>query len=99
MAYCKTPPFLEGASLSQVEIEKLTCTEVSHDTDGDEILQQINNMYSDILDNFTMMNSSSKVRFSKLIISTNIFRQTLDKIPGLQFYIAKCSQSQLVTSH
>lgn len=68
MAYCKTPPFLEGASLSQVEIEKLTCTEVSHDTDGDEILQQINNMYSDILDNFTMMNSSSKVRFSKLII-------------------------------
>ena len=62
MAFCKTPPFLEGASLSQIEIEKLTCTEVSHDTDGDEILQQINNMYSDILDNFTMMNSSSKVR-------------------------------------
>jgi hypothetical protein len=63
MAYCKTPPFLEGASLSQIEIEKLTCAEVNHlETDEDEIMQQINNMYNDFLDNFTMMNSSNKVK-------------------------------------
>lgn len=67
MAYCKTPPFLEGASLSQIEIEKLTCTEVSHlETEDDEIMQQINNMYNDFLDNFLMMNSSSKVRKIKI---------------------------------
>lgn len=62
MAYCKTPPFLEGASLSQVEIEKLTCAESHMDMENDEIMQQINNMYNDFLDNFTMTNSSNKVR-------------------------------------
>lgn len=62
MAYCKTPPFLEGASLSQIEIEKLTCTEPHMDTENDDIMHQINNMYNDFLDNFTMTNSSNKVR-------------------------------------
>lgn len=62
MAYCKTPPFLEGASLSQVEIEKLTCSETHMDTESDEVMQQINNMYNDFLDNFTMTNYSNNVR-------------------------------------
>jgi hypothetical protein len=68
MAFCKTPPFLEGAQLSQLEIEKLTCTEVSHlDTDGDEIMIQINKMYNDFLDNFTMTNSSSNVSILSIL--------------------------------
>lgn len=62
MAYCKTPPFLEGALLSQIEIEKLTCTEVNHlETEGDEVMQQINAMYHDFLENFTITNTSNKV--------------------------------------
>ena len=63
MAFCKTPPFLEGAQLSQLEIEKLTCAEVNHlesDTD-DRIMQQINSIYVDFLDNFTLVNSSYNV--------------------------------------
>ncbi|XP_070497318.1 uncharacterized protein Lrt [Chironomus tepperi] len=65
MAFCKTPPFLEGAQLSQLEIEKLTCAEVNHlesDTD-DRIMQQINSIYSDFLDNFTLVNSSYNIKF------------------------------------
>lgn len=67
MAFCKTPPFLEGAQLSQLEIEKLTCAEVSHfEQDTDEIMQQINGIYGDFLENFTIVNSSSNVS-SKIV--------------------------------
>ena len=69
MAYCKTPPVLEGASLFQIEIEKLTCTESHMETENDEIMQQINSMFNDFLDNFTMTNSTSKVNL-RIIFKT-----------------------------
>ncbi|KAG5678843.1 hypothetical protein PVAND_008476 [Polypedilum vanderplanki] len=64
MAFCKTPPYLEGAQLSQLEIEKLTCTEVNHlDSDGDEVMQQISKIFNEFLDNFSLINSSSNIKF------------------------------------
>lgn len=62
MAYCKTPPFLEGASLSQVEIEKLTCAETHMETEPDEIMQQINDIYGKFLDSYSITNYSNNVR-------------------------------------
>lgn len=62
MAFCKTPPFLEGAQLSQLSLESLTCAE-THLEESDQIMSQVNSMFSDFIDNFTMTNSSSNVRF------------------------------------
>jgi hypothetical protein len=69
MAFCKTPPYLEGAQLSQLDVEKLTCTEVSHlDPEGDdEVMLQINKIFNEFLDNFSLINSSSNVSHIKLI--------------------------------
>lgn len=63
MAFCKTPPFLEGAQLYQLSVDSLTCTESHLDSDNDQIMSQVNTMYSDFNDNFTMINSSSNVSF------------------------------------
>lgn len=61
MAFCKTPPFLEGAQLSQLSVDSLTCSENHLESDNDQIMSQINTMFSDFNDNFTMINSSSTV--------------------------------------
>lgn len=61
MAFCKTPPFLEGAQLSQLSVDSLTCTETHLETDNDQIMSQVYTMFSDFNDNFTMMNSSNNV--------------------------------------
>jgi hypothetical protein len=63
MAYCKTPPFLEGAQLSQLSVETLTCSETHLENDNDQIMSQVNTMFSDFNDNFTMVNSSGNVSF------------------------------------
>lgn len=62
LAFCKTPPFLEGAQLSQLSVDSLTCAESHLDTDNDQIMSQVNSMFSDFSDNFTMINSSNNVR-------------------------------------
>jgi hypothetical protein len=65
---------LENALVSQLEIEKLTCAEVNHfDTDASDnhIMQQINKIYNDYLDNFTMTNSSDNV--SNIIFNFTFF--------------------------
>lgn len=62
MAFCKTPPFLEGAQVSQLSIDSLTCTE-SHLEENDQIMTQITGMFNDFVDNFTMVNSSHNVSF------------------------------------
>lgn len=64
MAFCKTPPFLEGAQLSQLSIDALTCAETHLETDNDQIMSQVIAMFSDFNDNFTMVNSSCTVRLS-----------------------------------
>lgn len=64
MAYCKTPPVLEGAQLSQLSLDTLTCSETHLESDNDQIMSQINTMFSDFVDNFTMVNSSSDVSLS-----------------------------------
>lgn len=61
MAFCKTPPFLEGAQLSQLSIDSLTCTENHLEADNDQIMSQVNTMFGEIRDNFTMVNSSVNV--------------------------------------
>jgi hypothetical protein len=61
MAFCKTPPFLEGAELSQLSIDSLTCAESHMETDNDEIMSQVISMYNEINDNFTMINASNHV--------------------------------------
>lgn len=61
MAFCKTPPFLEGAKLSQLSVDSLTCTETILENDNDQIMSQVHTMFSDFNDNFTMINSSSSV--------------------------------------
>lgn len=63
MAFCKTPPFLEGAQLSQLSVDSLTCAETHLDSDNDQIMSQVNAMFSDINENFTMINSSYNVGF------------------------------------
>lgn len=63
MAFCKTPPFLEGAQLSQLSLDSLTCAETHLDSDNDQIMSQVNAMFSDINENFTMINSSNNVSF------------------------------------
>lgn len=61
MAFCKTPPFLEGAQISQLSIDSLTCTENHLEADNDQIMSQVNTMFGEIRDNFTMLNSSVNV--------------------------------------
>ncbi|CRL08738.1 CLUMA_CG021227, isoform A [Clunio marinus] len=63
MAFCKTPPFLEGAQLSQLSIDSLTCAETHLESENDQIMFQVNSMFSDFNDNFTMINSSSSIMF------------------------------------
>lgn len=63
MAVCSTPPFLEGASLYQVAIESFTCSDASSiELDNNHIMSQINAMFHEINDNFTITNSSNNVR-------------------------------------
>lgn len=71
MAFCKTPPVLEGAQLSQLPIESLTCTENYSEAENDEIMNQINSMFNDVSDNFTMINSSSTVSYLKALSSVS----------------------------
>lgn len=62
MAFCKTPPYLEGAQLSQLKSDSLTCSETGHlEMDNEKIMRQVNTMFKDLSDNFTMTNSSSNV--------------------------------------
>jgi hypothetical protein len=61
MAFCKTPPFLEGAQLSQLPVDSLTCSEPSLESEN-VVMTQVFQMFSDIVDNFTMVNSTSNVR-------------------------------------
>lgn len=63
MAFCKTPPVLEGAQLSQLPIDSLTCTENYSENDNDKIMNQVNDMFSDFNENFTMINASSNVSY------------------------------------
>lgn len=67
MAFCKTPPFLEGAQLSQLSVDSLTCAETHLENENDQIMSQVNQMFSDFNDNFTMINSSSNVSFAVLL--------------------------------
>lgn len=54
MGFCKTPPFLEGAQLSQLSVATLTCTETHLESDSDQILTQANKIFSDFADNYTL---------------------------------------------
>lgn len=65
MAVCSTPPFLEGAPLYQVAIESFTCSDASSlELDNDHIMKQINAMFSEVNDNFTITNSTNSVRIA-----------------------------------
>lgn len=67
MAFCKTPPFLEGAQVSQLAVESLTCSETHLESDNDQIMSQVNTMFSDFNENFTMINSSSSVSLEEFV--------------------------------
>lgn len=76
MAFCKTPPYLEGAQLSQLPLDSLTC-ESSLDNENDHTMMQVNQMFGDFSDNFTMLNSSNNVsHYSTRTILSRFFNES-----------------------
>lgn len=69
MAFCKTPPFLEGAQLSNLSVDALTCAETHLESENnDQIMTQVTTMFSDFNDNFTLVNSSSNVSLIEILL-------------------------------
>lgn len=75
MGFCKTPPFLEGAQLSQLSIDSLTCAETNLESENDQILIQANEIFRDnFSENSTVtLLEQSFVSFFKIIHNEKLF--------------------------
>lgn len=98
-AVCATPPHLEGAPLSQVSVKNLTCdNDNSHEIDNENIMKQVNLMFGEIYENFTITNYSNNVSSLFLNKETELFNGLfvfLDQIHRLQFHRRKQFEFEL----